>query len=162
MFRKHKIPVLLSKSIPTVGAVRGKVWIYGGYHIDFKDQAFTMLGQQGVKDYKGQYYIQNCYSLRKIFPIDMKVQQMLKTAFQLKDDPERMKINFLSASGIGFIDLFRWLPYKLAFHQQGPNAVLYRQLDRRNEKAVLGATIMDFPSNLLIESIISTNLAFKS
>ena len=91
----------------------------------------------------------------------MKVQQMMKAAFEIKEDRERMKINFLSASGLGIVELFRWLPHRLAFHEQGPNAVLYRELNRRAKKIVLGITVMDFPSNLLIESIIKTN-SFKS
>ena len=86
MFRKHKVPVLLSKKIPTVKEARGKVWIYSGFNIDFNDSTFEMLGEEGVKDIKGKYYLQNCYTLRKIFPIEMKVQQMMKAAFGVEDD----------------------------------------------------------------------------
>lgn len=36
--------------IPTVGNLRGKAWIYGGYGISFSNKTFAVYGIDGITD----------------------------------------------------------------------------------------------------------------
>ena len=101
--------------MPKVGELRGKVWIFNGLGITFKEDTFVMNGVMGITNTEA-IYLQNYW---EVYPenITQKVQFSKQTAFDVDCEATRMKINFLSGSvGIS--------PFLLAKHEQGPNVKL--------------------------------------
>ena len=47
LLAKHKIVALKQVEIPTVGELRGKVWLMSGYGVTFNN-TFVLLGEYGV------------------------------------------------------------------------------------------------------------------
>jgi hypothetical protein len=62
MFQKYQLTFYKSSIIPTVKDIRGKVWIFGGYGIRFRDETYFMAGASGVTD-NVYIYRQNHYQI---------------------------------------------------------------------------------------------------
>lgn len=74
-------------------------------------------------------------------------------AFEI-NNPNQLKFNYLSATSrdrnVGPF------PFEICAHKEGPNKKLLEEIKKQG-KTVLGITIMDFPGDELIKSIIETN-----
>lgn len=113
------------------------------------------MAEEGLHDKQGQYYLQNYSEINSEFSLDRKVEESIRTAFDIPNDHSRMKINYLSATG-SKVELLDLLPYKLALEETGPNSHMLRALES-SRAAMMGVTVMDFPGNRLIERIIKQN-----
>lgn len=139
-----------SSQIPTVGQLRGKVWVFSGIGINFQPETFVLEGVMGITD-TDSIYLQNFWEVSPL-SIPVKTTHAMATAFYAPCSKTRIKANFLSGSV--FIT-----PFNLVRNRDGPNKRLLKQLSSQNSQC-LGITIMDFPDPKLIGSIVESN--FKS
>ena len=102
-------------------------------------------------------YCQNHYEIGNGITFEAKKNSVLKTAFDVTCT-HRLKVNFLSASGVSSVKGFLLgpYPYEIAQSKEGPNCILFNELSRR-PKTCLGLTIMDYPGCELIHAIVKSN-----
>ena len=82
--------LLTGGRIPTVGELRGKVWITHSYGSDIYG-SYPLFGRQGVTD-DSDAYMQNMYTVFA-YSVSEKRDLVLKTA-QRNCDNNRLKVNF--------------------------------------------------------------------
>jgi hypothetical protein len=82
LLHKRDIPILLSKSIPTVEQARGKVWVHSGLNIPFHNRTYEFLGLGGVQD-KPHIYAQNNYKINLNYSVSDKIDSIYETAFKV-------------------------------------------------------------------------------
>ena len=135
------IPVLTGLNIPTVGELRGKVWIVSGKGYDIPG-TYPLYGrQEQTAADTPEAYMQKVSNYGIDMGLGKKLDLVMETA-QKNCENNRLKVNQLSGSS-------EVLPFQLAKMDGGPNQVLDVWL-RDNHAGCLGITIMDFPGTGLI------------
>jgi len=145
---KAGIEGVFSTRIPTVGEMRGKVFIIAGVDVYFPD-TYKIEGYYGIWDLPSAY-IQNMFIL---FPWDVKYKKSIITeTLQRSCDLHRFKINFWTGA-------FAVLPYMFAKIGKGPNKMNFDWLKANRGQKCVGINIIDFPSHTLIKELYMTNFA---
>ena len=121
--------------------MRGKIWIISGHYFGFRGKTFEMKGDWGLvssEGDRGKYYLQNKYQISwRKYPVSQKWKDVFYTAFEQENRPDRMKFNFMSATGtaLGFL---RWLPRNVAFDPSGPNSMMSNNSNQNQIKELEG------------------------